>query len=183
MKRNFNKTILKILILLIFIIFSVFQVNAQNTDLPDSWNGIWKGETKIEFANGKTENVGVELEIKPFENNPGKQWKITYVFSDRKEVRNYEIKTSGKSANHFVIDEKNGFLIDNFLIGNTLLSQFLINGNIVTTRFSLENKKISIELIMFDSKNVRNTKLTDGKFEIFSYQIKYVQRGILKAVS
>lgn len=84
----------------------------------------------------------MELETAPLKDRNADLWKIIYVFNDRREERNYEIKLVEGSSNHFVIDEKNGFLIDNLLSNNTLYSQFTINNNLVTTRFELFKETI-----------------------------------------
>ena len=154
----------------------------NQSGLPAEWHGVWKGETNLTWANGKTEKVGMELEVAPFKDGNADQWKVIYVFSDRREERNYEIKTVEGRINHFVIDEKNGFLIDNFLSNNALHSQFTINGNLVTTRFELVKDSITVELTMFDTRTPRKTKLTNGDFEVSSFNLKYVQRGVLKRV-
>lgn len=154
---------------------------AFRPGLPPSWDGVWKGQTTLTWASGKAEAVAMELHVGPVPGGASKSWKVVYVFADRREVRDYEIgPAGGGGAGRLVIDEKNGFLIDNYLAGETLYSRFTINGNLVTTRFELRGEQLDVELTMFDASKPRVTKLTGGNFEVASFGPKYVQRGTLR---
>jgi hypothetical protein len=154
---------------------------AFQAGLPPSWDGVWKGSTTLTWASGKVEAAGMELHVGPVAGGPSKTWKVVYDFADRREVREYEIRPlEGGAAGRLVIDEKNGFLIDNYLAGDTLYSRFTINGNLVTTRFALRGDAVEVELTMFDVRSPRLTKLTGGDFEVASFSPKYVQRGVLR---
>ena len=123
----------------------------------------------------------MELHVGTAAGGASKTWKVVYVFADRREVRDYEIRPAeGGGAGRLVIDEKNGFLIDNYLSGETLHSRFTINGNLVTTRFELRGDALEVELTMYDVTKPRVTKLTGGNFEVSSFSPKYVQRGTLR---
>jgi hypothetical protein len=154
---------------------------ARQAGLPPSWDGVWKGRTILNWASGKSEAAAMELHVSPAAGGPSKRWRVVYVFADRREVREYEIgPAEGAGAGRLVIDEKNGFLIDNYLSGETLYSRFTINGNLVTTRFELRGGVMDVELTMFDVSKPRVTKLTGGDFEVASFSPKYVQRGTLR---
>ena len=154
---------------------------ARQAGLPPSWDGVWKGVTTLNWASGKSEEAAMELHVGPAAGGASKSWKVVYVFADRREVRDYEIRPAeGQGAGRLVIDEKNGFLIDNYLAGETLYSRFTINGNLVTTRFELRGEVLDVELTMFDASKPRVTRLTGGNFEVSSFAPRYVQRGTLR---
>src|SRR3712207_1496261 len=89
---------------------------ARQAGLPASWDGVWKGATTLRWASGRAEEVAMELHVGPAAGGASKTWKVVYVFADRREVRDYEIRPAeGAGAGRLVIDEKNGFLIDNYL--------------------------------------------------------------------
>jgi hypothetical protein len=155
------------------LLYLPLTAGAFQTGLPASWDGVWKGATTLTWASGKVEAAGMELHVSPVAGGPSKTWKVVYDFADRREVREYEI-------GRLLIDEKNGFLIDNYLAGDTLYSQFTINGNLVTTRFALRGDAVEVELTMFDVRSPRLTRLTGGDFEVASFGPKYVQRGVLR---
>ena len=89
-------------------------------------------------------------------------------------------RAEGAGAGRLLIDEKNGFLIDNCLSGGALYSRFTVNGNLVTTCFELRGEVLDVELTMLDVSKPRVTKLTGGNFEVTSFSPKYVQCGILR---
>lgn len=154
---------------------------ARQAGLPPAWDGVWKGTTTLDWASGKAEEAAMELHVGPAAVGASKAWKVVYVFADRREVRDYEIRPAeAGGAGRLVIDEKNGFLIDNYLAGETLYSRFTINGNLVTTRFELRGDAMDVELTMFDASRPRVTRLTGGNFEVASFGPKYVQRGTLR---
>lgn len=154
---------------------------ARQAGLPAAWDGVWKGVTRLEWASGKSEEVAMELHVAAAAGGAAKTWKVVYVFAGRREVRDYEIRPAESGgAGRLVIDEKNGFLIDNYLAGETLHSRFTINGNLVTTRFELRGDALDVELTMYDVTKPRVTKLTGGSFEVSSFGPKYVQRGTLR---
>lgn len=154
---------------------------AQQSGLPAAWDGVWKGQTTLVWASGKTEPAAMELHVGPLPGGRGKRWKVVYEFAGRREVRDYEIAPAeAGGAGRLLIDEKNGFLIDNYLAGDALYSRFTINGNLVTTRFELRGGALEVELTMFDAASPRRTKLTGGSFEVASFSPKYVQRGTLR---
>lgn len=163
------------------LLYCPLSAGAFQAGLPHTWDGVWKGATTLSWATGKVEAVAMELHVSPMPGGRAKVWKVVYVFGDRREVRDYEIRPAeGGAAGRLVIDEKNGFLIDNYLSGDTLYSRFTINGNLVTTRFELRGEAIEVELTMFDVTRPRLTKLTGGSFEVASFSPKYVQRGTLR---
>lgn len=163
------------------LLYCPVSAGAFQAGLPPSWDGVWKGATTLSWATGKVEAVAMELHVSPMPGGQSKVWKVIYAFGDRREVRDYEIRPAeGGGAGRLVIDEKNGFLIDNYLAGDTLYSRFTINGNLVTTRFELRGESVEVELTMFDVRSPRLTKLTGGSFEVSSFSPKYVQRGTLR---
>lgn len=165
----------------VLLLYCPLSAGALQAGLPSSWDGVWRGRTTLTWASGKAEAADMELHVLPIPGGQAKTWKVIYAFSDRREVREYEIRPlDGGGPGRLVIDEKNGFLIDNYLAGDTLYSQFTINGNLVTTRFALRGEAIEVELTMFDVKSPRLTKLTGGNFEVASFSPKYVQRGVLR---
>jgi hypothetical protein len=173
------KIISRVLAAAALLLCCTHQAAARQAGLPPSWDGVWKGVTRLVWASGKVEEAAMELHVSPVAGGPSKVWKVVYVFADRREVRDYEIRPA-EGAGRLVIDEKNGFLIDNYLSGETLYSRFTINGNLVTTRFELRGDALDVELTMFDVSKPRVTRLTGGNFEVSSFSPKYVQRGTLR---
>lgn len=160
-----------------------FVAHANESKLPADWDGVWKGMTVIDKATGTPEQVAMELHVSAIPGSNSKSWKILYGTGPQQTTRNYEIAPVANQPNHFIIDEKNGLFIDNQLIGNVLYSSFLVNGNLVSTRFELKKDQILVEITMFDSNDARKSKLNqllNGKeLEVSAYRMKIVQHGVL----
>jgi hypothetical protein len=148
--------------------------------LPEEWNGVWKGMTVNVTADGKREEIPMELRVAPAAGGNVKTWKILYGKNAEQTTRPYEIMPVSGEPNRFVVDEKNGLFIDNQLVGNKLYSQFMVTTNLVTTRFEIKGDEISVELMMFDLRSPRKTKLTSGNVEVASYKFRSTQLGTLE---
>ena len=148
--------------------------------LPAEWNGVWKGITVNATADGKREEIPMELHVQSMPESAVKTWKILYGKGAEQTTRPYEIMPVSGEQNRFVVDEKNGLFLDNQLVGRVLYSQFMVTTNLVTTRFELKGDEIRVEMIMFDLRSPRQSKLTGGNIEVASYRFRSAQFGILK---
>jgi hypothetical protein len=153
---------------------------ASALGLPAQWEGIWKGTTVNITADGARKEIPMELHVVSLSESGNKSWKIFYTEKSGKTVRPYEIMPIPGERGRFVVDEKNGLFIENQLVGSVLYSQFMVSTNLVTTRFELKNDEIHVEMIMFDLRSPRRTKLTGGDIEVDSYKFRSTQAGILK---
>lgn len=155
----------------------LFVIPAAAQTLPAEWEGLWKGTTVRALATGEKEEIPTELHVQPL---PGggdaRTWKIVY---GGQEARPYEISPVPGQPGRFVVDEKNGLLIDQQLVGNTLYALFLVTTNLVSARYEHLGDGIEVELTMFDAREPRKSKLTGGEIEVSSYRVRSVQRGTL----
>ncbi len=118
---------------------------AKKAALPEAWHGIWKGRVKSESRNGKTVDFAMELHIEPIEGRNACTWRIVYGEGDRRQVRPYELlPVDGKG--HFRIDEKNGIVIDAFLIGDTIYSSFGLNKVRIDARYRLRGDALEFSI-------------------------------------
>jgi hypothetical protein len=156
------------------------KIKTAGQALPEQWNGIWKGITVNVNADGKREEIPMELKVLPVPNSSAKTWKILYGKNAGQTTRPYEIMPVSNEPNRFVVDEKNGLFIDNQLVGNVLYSQFTVTTNLVTTRFELKGDEIRVEMMMFDLRSPRQSKLSGGNIEVSSYRFRLTQFGILR---
>ncbi len=152
-------------------------------DFPAAWNGVWKGLTVNVAADGKREEIPMELHVLPLSQGRAHSWKILYGKDAAQTTRPYEIMPVDGDPNRFVVDEKNGLLIDNQLVGSVLYSQFMVTTNLVTTRFELKGDEMRVELLMFDLRAPRQSKLNGGNIEVASYRFRSAQSGVLKKSS
>jgi hypothetical protein len=153
------------------------QQQATAQALAAEWDGVWKGNLNWTTADGKKQEFGMELRVAPVAGTNAKTWKIIYTGQPE---RPYEISPVAGEPGHFVIDEKNGLFIDAYLSGNVLRSLFLVSDNFISTRFENQGDSILVELTTFNRNSPRQSKITNGDFEVSAYRFGSVQRGTLK---
>ncbi len=159
-----------------------WQSPAKPADmpLPPEWLGVWKGATLSVTADGKKEEMPMELHVAGVPGGSARTWRILYGSGPAQTTRPYEILPVAGEPGRFVVDEKNGLFLDNQLVGNVLYSQFLVTTNLVTTRFEIKGDVINVEMMMFDVRSPRQSKLAGGSVEVSSYRFRSVQYGRLK---
>lgn len=113
---------------------------AQPIRLPTTWHGTWRGDcTAITTSNRPALNFTMQLRVAPIADRPDRlTWEITYEGGAGNQVRPYELIALENEPNRFVIDEKNGILIDAGLLGSTIASHFTVQSAMITATYRLE---------------------------------------------
>lgn len=93
--------------------------DKDHPGLPTEWHGVWKGKRLVFNVSGVAEESVMELHVRPIEGK-AYTWRIIYGEGEKREVKDYVLKRGEKGLNHFVVDEKNGFLLDCWLVGGAL---------------------------------------------------------------
>ncbi len=153
---------------------------------PDDWLGYWKGNIRIFDTNGLKQELPIALDNSLTENPGEYTWAIIYGSDTIKGRRDYILKTVDAKNGHFVTDEKNGILIDSYVIDNELVSAFEVSNNTITSTYKLDGEDMLFEILMYSSKNPKITGDTIIAGEnippVKSYGIKVVQKARLKRV-
>ncbi|HEV2862809.1 MAG TPA: hypothetical protein VGX48_17465 [Pyrinomonadaceae bacterium] len=179
---------LKVILLLSLVLFCA-EARAQvaspapktgGQPLPAEWEGVWKGTLTVAHADGKREELPMELHVGPAGAGGARGWKILYTEPGGQTTRPYEIAPAEAEPGRFVVDEKNGLFLDNQLVGRVLYSQFLVTTNVVTTRFEVQGETIAVQMSMFDVRTPRQSRLTGGDIAVFSYKFRSEQYGVLR---
>jgi hypothetical protein len=168
-----------IVVALILLVTAAAAPAGADTALPAAWDGVWKGMTVIDSSAAKPQQVPMELHVAAVADSSAKTWKILYGAGDGQSTRDYTIAPVPNEPGRFLVDEKNGLFLDNYLLGNLLTSQFTVSGNLVTTRFELHGDTIAVEMTIYDAKTPRQSKLTGAAIEVSSYRWKSTQHGVL----
>lgn len=166
-----------------FLCFIPFVVYAQ---LPDAWHGLWKGKLEMNPGIKGYNNTIMSLDIKRIDSTRS-TFIITYQAEGRPEdKREYEIKSMDKRQFHFVTDEKNSILIDDYLIANKLISKFEVQGTWLVSSYELKDNTIVFEIVSgkADSPATSGSSKSNGEEipAVNSYQIYSWQRAVLTKV-
>lgn len=181
LKRNF---LVGILISFLMFISVTIVANAalSGNSFPQNWQGTWSGIMYDRTVQGKSQIVPMTLRIKPLSQNSKRYtWQIIYGTGPKKIVRNYELVAKNQDAGNFVIDEKDGTLIDVWWLGNKLYSQFRVGNRLLSTQCQLQDHRLHYELIVYQSLTPQ-TQVSQGKTSFESYKLKSVQSAELSPV-
>lgn len=169
------------ILFLLFLLFSL-TAGAQPT-FPGSFTGHWQGEI-IWHRPGTPEprKFKMQLLIAPVDTANHYTWKIIY--GDKGEdTRPYELKPVDAQKGHWVVDEKNGILLDQYFIGGKLHSVFSVGGSTIVNSYWLEGENLHVEFVSYPAKAVRISGAgTEETPTVESYGVRSYQKGILTRV-
>lgn len=173
---------MKIFILLLALGVSCSALSQSNT-FPEGWVGNWKGELEW-YKTGKAEpeKVNMELRIQSTDSGNNYTWQIIYG-SATEDSRPYILIPKNTANGHWVIDENNGIVLDQYWVGNRFCGAFTVMGNTIVNNYWLENDRLMVEFFSFAAKAVVTTgKGTEESPSVDSFQIRSYQKAILKRV-
>ena len=111
--------------------------------LPKKWMGKYKGElTSVNLA-GQESQFGMELHISEKEDSTY-NFTIIYTSGETKQERAYQLIPDGD--NHFMLDEKNGIILDMSLGKDRLTSFFEVQGSYLHVNYIFTKKGLRFEL-------------------------------------
>lgn len=175
------------------LILSAFSTHAQkfkDVDIdhhlvfPRMSLGSWSGDLEIFNSKGKLMSVPMTLEITTTELDSIFGWTIIYGEGDEVDKREYQLRLLDSDTKHYVVDEKNGILLDAYLLDETLVSTFKVEGNILTCTYALEDDHIIFSIYSYPEQVVRTSGdiVHDGTQipMVYSYQTQIYQKAILR---
>ena len=142
---------------------------------PKSWEGVWKGACVL-VRGGKTAmEFPMELHVEKREGHW--TWKVVYGAGAQRQVRPYELRATGEN---WVIDEKNGIVIDSYFENGRLHSRFDVMESSIQATYRRRGDELDVSLVTFDAKPVRRSGGQDRIPKVAAYELRAVQRGTLK---
>jgi hypothetical protein len=142
--------------------------------------GHWQGEMTW-YPNGKpAQKIKVQLHIQPTDTANQYTWQIIYG-TKQEDNRPYILKKIDTVANHWVIDEKNGIVLDSYWIGNRFTGAFAVQGNVILDSYWLENDDLHFEFFSYKQTPFKTTgNNTEESPTVDVYKIGSYQKGIMK---
>ncbi len=172
---------MKLSILILLALLCCEWSYAQQTAFPKDWVGNWKGEL-IWIRSGKTDTtrVTVQLRIHPADSINTYTWQIIYG-SAGEDNRPYLLKPVDPAKGHWVVDEKNGILLDQFLIGNRLCGAFTVQQSTIINQYWMEGDRLMIEFCSVGAKPIHSSgKGTEESPAVNSYKVTSYQKAELR---
>ncbi|MEM9544536.1 MAG: hypothetical protein AAGA77_01115 [Bacteroidota bacterium] len=151
---------------------------------PEDWLGDWSGELEIYDVTGPKQTVPMSLQISNTDTSGVYNWVLVYGKDSLADKRNYVLKEIDKSKGHYMIDEKNGILLDSYFINDELSSIFAVMGNTLVCSYRRKGQELIFSIKMYTSEKIRvsgDTLIAEQKIpEVKSYQHRINQEARLQ---
>lgn len=169
----------KIIHYLLFLLLPFFS-SAQQGVFPQGWTGNWKGELSwFTLPGEKARQVNMELRIHPTDSVHRFSWQIIYGNAGE-DNRPYTLIAKDTSKGHWVIDENNGIVLDQYWVAGKFCGAFTVMNSTIINNYWMEEGKLHIEFYSLSAKPVRTTGQGDQDSPfVNSYQVKSYQKAVL----
>lgn len=122
---------------LVLFLLSFFSLAAfsQHHHFPQNWVGNWKGELSwYQGANPVPKKVKMELRIHPTDSSHKFSWQIIYG-SATEDNRPYTLVAVDTAKGHWVIDENNGIVLDQYMIAGKFCGAFTVQNSTIINNY------------------------------------------------
>ena len=163
----------KFLFSLVLCFSTIISANAQS--VLAEWEGTYEGEMIIGNTSRPNDTVRVTFEFTPLEEDSIWTYRMTYHSEKFGEiVKDYQLTRVGDSKVNFLLDEKDGIIIEMSLMNDCFYSMFEVMDNIYSTSLRRSGDKLQFDLFSSKMKDGTMTKNEADKpediFEVMSYK-------------
>ena len=145
----------------------LFSCATASAAFPEDWVGNWSGKCQNLKAPGTPRaNFRMDLNIAKLRNSDRYQWQIVY---GGQNARNYELVQVNPAAGHYAVDEKNGVVLDSFIINDELVSSFSFNTQRLNTSVKISEDRQTLKYLITTYGGPLNTYEGSG-ISIAAYQ-------------
>lgn len=164
---------------------SVNFTNAQST--LEEWEGIYEGEMVIGFTERPNDSLHVRFEMLPLEKEASWTYKMIYNSKRYGEIiKDYIIYQDGEGDKNFILDEKDGILIEMSLMNNCFYEMFEVMEQLFATTLCKDGDNLRFDLAVSLKKKKRvSTTEPEGDedpIEVISYKPTQHQTVVLHRI-
>jgi hypothetical protein len=171
-----------LIVLICFIVVPNKSIGQQKRSpkFPDDFTGNWKGELVWSPVGKPDQHIPMQLLIQPSADTAGHfTWHIIYN-GPAKDSRPYSLRPIDSLNGHWLIDERNGILLDQYWLGNRFSGAFSVSNSTIVNTYYLDNDNLIVEFFSYPVKPVRTSgKGNDEVPFVNSYAAKSFQRAVL----
>lgn len=176
---------MKKILLLLLLICSGLALTAQKKAekkyrFPADFAGRWKGNLQWSQP-GKKEpvNVNMELNILPADSALKYSWQLVYGQAGE-DNRPYILRAVDTAKGHWVVDELNGIVLDQYWTGQKFCGAFTVQNSTIVNNYWIENGQLVVEFISLVAKPIATTgNGTEESPKVDSYRVSGYQRALL----
>lgn len=176
------------LLLLFATCFSLFAQSPPSDStaaFPAAYVGKWSGELDIFSARGKVQSVPMQLHIIPIDDTT---FTYTIYYGEDLEAgkRDYLLRKGEQGDHHWIIDEQDGILLDNFYVGGVLHGPFTVAGSALNSSLEIKGDELRYSIISGPAEPFRASEATsveEGEtttYQVESFEVRNFQRAFLK---
>lgn len=170
----------KQVLLSLFFLSTIHAVQAQQANFPATWAGVWKGELQWFKGNAREpQKVHMELRIAATDTAGQYTWQLIYGDSAQ-DNRPYILMPKDTAAGHWVVDERNGILLDQFMRGGRFCGAFTVMGTTILNSYEVQGDTMTVEFYSYASKAITESgNGTDESPKVDSYRMAGFQKALL----
>jgi hypothetical protein len=153
-----------------------------STEFPASFVGHWKGTLEWFPAGAKEpRKVVMHLRVYPRRDSSG-QYTWNMIYGDQsKDNHPYLLKPIDTTQGHWVIDEVNGIVVDQYWTGGKFCSAYTVQQVTLANNYWIEKGDLVAEFISYNTKPISKTGMgTEDVPYVYSYEIRSYQKAVLK---
>lgn len=151
---------------------------------PSDFQGLWAGELQIYSPTGLAQKVAMQLHILPL-NDSTLTYTIYYGDDLEKGKRDYLLRQGSEGPHHWIVDEQDGILLDNFYLGGVLQGPFSVAGTLLFSTLSRVGEQLTYTISSGPEKPYRNSSSSVTEedettvYEVASFQVRNYQTALL----
>ncbi len=156
---------------------------AQQNDFPSKWEGEWQGTLQW-FKTGSDTAINVEMKLNIQKGDSADSWNWQLIYGQNNaDNRPYKLIQKDKQGTHWVIDERNGIVLDQYWVGDKLCGAFTVMNSTIINNYRMEEGHIIVEFYSIGSKPITTTgKGDDDVPYVNSYWVGSYQKAVLSRV-
>lgn len=164
---------------------SVNYANAQSA--LEEWEGIYEGEMLIGFTERSNDSLHVRFEMLPLEEEASWTYKMIYNSKRYGEIiKDYIIYQDGDSNESFILDEKDGILIEMSLMNNCFYEMFEVVEQLFAATLCKDGDSLRFDLAVSPKKMKRVSRIEpeegEDPIEVISYKPTQHQTALLHRI-
>jgi hypothetical protein len=155
-------------------------MRQRNHKFPGDFVGNWKGELKWYVSGKPVQTFSMRLNIQPTDSAMTYTWQIIYG-ENGNDNRPYLLKPVDTAKGHWIVDERDGIILDSYVHGAALHGAFTVQGNTIVDNYSLESStmmRVEFFTIKLGDKKTSG-KGTEDVPNVDSYRVASYQTGTL----
>lgn len=161
---------------------AAFPLHAQST-FPAAWAGRWEGTlTTIAPPDSVRNSVPLTLTITRITDSTW-TWRTVFNGDTVRGLRDYRLLVRDAARGLYATDEGNGLVLEETLVGGTLVSVFQVGTRVLESRHTMAGDSLVHDIIWWDATPLGSQRGTGANSEagaaVSSFRVQGRQRAVM----